>query len=214
MMKNILKGWSNERCLRLLDSFRFKNAQRPCVKEAKDAMRLKHKGGLVLRGMMVCTIIAHDDNPEFKELRAVCFVPFKKGRSRGFTVYVGCTMQTCALCKEHGHLAEVHEKWANRTRGMKRKAAVGLIRRVKKRQTGLPESELMLPVVEDSSMEFVEDKGLKKEAWRCTVCQKVAGEAICGESFSQALKHVESEQHRRALVPEGDLMFACLACLD
>jgi hypothetical protein len=213
MMKNIPKGWSNERCLRLLDRFRFKNAQRPCVKEAKDAMRLKHKGGLVPRGMMVCTITAHNDDPEFKELRAICFVPFGKGRSRRFTVYVGCTIQTCALCKEHGHLAEVHEKWASRTTGMKRKAAVGLIRRAKKRQTGLPESELMLPVVEDSSMEFVEDKGLGKEAWRCTVCQNDAGEAICGESFSQALKHVESEQHRGLRVPEGDLMFACLACL-
>jgi hypothetical protein len=98
MMKNIPKGWSNERCLRLLDKFRFKKAQRPCVKEAKDAMRLKHKGGFVPRGMMVCTIIAHDDDPEFKELRAVCFVPFDKGRSGGFTVYVGCTMQTCAHC--------------------------------------------------------------------------------------------------------------------
>jgi hypothetical protein len=47
---------------------------------------------------------------------------------------------------------------------MKRKAAIGLIRNAKKRQTGLPESELMLLVVEDSSMEFVEDKGLRREA--------------------------------------------------
>jgi hypothetical protein len=175
MIKNIPKGWSNERCLRLLDRFRFKKALRPCVKEAKDAMRLKHKGGLLLRGMLVCTVVAHDDDLEFKELRSVCFVPFGKGRSGGFTVYVGCTLQICALCKEPDDLAEVHEKWASRTRGMKRKAAVGLIRRAKKRESGLPESELMLPVVEDSSMEFVtrpwegslEMQCLQERCWSC-----------------------------------------------
>lgn len=117
---------------------------------------------------------------------------------------MGCIVQICALCKEPCHLAEVHEKWASGTRGMKRKAAVGLIRRAKKRESGLPESELMLPVVEDS-MEFVEDKGLGKEAWRCNVCKNDAGAAICGESFSQALKHVASEQHCGPQEPEGDL---------
>jgi hypothetical protein len=87
------------------------------------------------------------------------------------------------------HLAEVHEKWADRTKGMKRRAAIGLIRKAKRRNEGLPESEKMKPVVEDPKMEFVVDRGLGKEAWRCNSCKTGSGEAVCGESFSQALKH-------------------------
>lgn len=103
MIKNIPKGWSNEQCLRLLDRFRFKKALRPCVKEAKDATRLKHKGGLVPRGMLMCTIVAHDDDPEVKKLRSVCFVPFGKGRSRG--VHCLCGLHSANLCAVQGALS-------------------------------------------------------------------------------------------------------------
>jgi hypothetical protein len=196
MMKNIPKGWSDERCLRLLDTFKAeKGTVRGFVKEAKDPMRPKHRGGLVPGGMTICTIVPHEDDPEFKELKSVVFVPFGKGKKGGFTVYVGCTAFTCEICNAKFHLAVVHDKWADRTKGMKRKAAVGLIRKAKRRTVEIPESELMKPVVEDSKMEFVVDKGLGKEAWRCTTCKTSFGEVVCGESFSQALKHQQSAQH-------------------
>lgn len=193
MIKNIPKGWSDERCLRLLDRFKAgKKATRGCVKEAKDSMHPKHSGGLVPRGMLMCTVIAHDDDPEFKQLKSVFFVPFGKARKGGFTVYVGCTAFICGL---KTHLAEVHEKWADRIKGMKRWAAIGLIKKAKRRNEGLPESETMKSVVKNPKMEFVADGGLGKQAWRCTSCKTGSGEAVCGESFSQALKHQLSAQH-------------------
>jgi hypothetical protein len=50
------------------------------VKEAKDPMRPKHSGGLVPRGMLMCTVIPHDDDPGFKHLKSVFFAPYGKGR--------------------------------------------------------------------------------------------------------------------------------------
>jgi hypothetical protein len=212
MLKNVPKSWSNDRCLRFLDVFKQKKTKRACVKEASDPMRPKHKGGLVPWGMLICTVVAHDDDPGFEELKPVLFVAFGKGSPGGVTLYAGCTVQVCGICNQAGHLAEVHDKWANRTKGLKRKAATGLIRRAKQRVVGLPESELMKPVVDDSNIQFVEDRGLRKEAWRCTLCLTRNGKVVCGESFSQALKHVTSEQHQKAPA-EGNPSHKLFPCL-
>lgn len=209
MIKNIPKGWSDARCLSLLDTFKAgKHAVRGFVKEAKDAMRPRHRGGHVPRGMLICTIVPHDDDPEFEQLRSVIFVPFGAEKTGDFTLYVGCTAFLCKICNVKPHREDVHDKWADRTKGMKRKAAVGLIRRAKRRTSDLPDSELLKPVVDDPKMEFVADKGLGKEAWRCTSCKTATGEAVCGESFSQAIKHQQSEQHCGETF--ADLVFSSL----
>jgi hypothetical protein len=94
-----------------------------------------------------------------------------------------------------GHRAEVHEKFADRSTGRKRKAAGSLIHDAKRRAI-VPESAALLKVVvEDLLMEFVEAKGLSKEAWRCSACLNKKGSPLFGLSYSEAITHAKSQEH-------------------
>lgn len=122
-IKEMPRSFTPERTCRCLDKFKFGKANRPMVKQASDPVLLKHKGGLVSRSMFICTVVPHDDDPEFKELKGKVFIPYGKGKKGGLHFYVGCMKHLCDICGVHTHLAEVHEQWVQRVSGKKRKGA-------------------------------------------------------------------------------------------
>jgi hypothetical protein len=196
LAKNSPKGFSPARLQRSLDKFAWGKAKRPMVKEAKGAHFLTHKGGVVPRAMMVVTVIPHDDDQDCKEVLPVVRIPVGKGKgsSRVLTFILGCSKHSCDVCLRGGHLGAVHEKFAGRSTGGKRKASGALIRDAKRR-ADVPESDPLKVVREDPPMEFVEGKGLSKEAWRCNICSNKEGGHVFGLSFTEAIAHVGSQKH-------------------
>lgn len=110
------------------------------------------------------------------------------------TLIVGCSKHVCEICLKSGHRAEVHERFADRSTGGKRKAPETLIQDAKRRAAA-PESAALKVVVDDPLMEFVEAKGLSKEAWRCNACLNKKGSPLFGLSFTGAIKHASSSEH-------------------
>jgi hypothetical protein len=103
----------------------------------------------------------------------------------------------------HCHLAEVHEKFADRSTTRKRKASGNLIPSAKRREI-VPSSSLLAGVLEDPFTEFVEGKGLNTEAWRCSACEDKSGGPAFGLSYTGAIAHIASEGHMEKL-KKGEL---------
>jgi hypothetical protein len=120
------------------------------------------------------------------------FIPYGKGRKGGVHFYVGCTKHLCSICGAHTHLAEVHEQWAQRVSGKKMKEASARFGKAKVCSQGLPVTDALKVVVDDPHMDFVEDKGLGREAWVCRKCLNKDGMNTQGHSFSGAIKHAQS----------------------
>jgi hypothetical protein len=166
------------------------------VAETSGAHFLKHKGGVVPRAMMVVMVVPHDDDPDCDEVKPVFCIPVGKGResSTVLTLIVGCSRHTCEICLKSEHRAEMHENFADRSTGGKRKAAGSLIHDAKRRAI-VPESAALKVVLEDPLMEFVETKGLSKEAWRCSACLNKKGIPLFGLSYTGAITHAKSSEH-------------------
>jgi hypothetical protein len=102
---------------------------------------------------------------------------------------------------KEGHLGAVHERFADKSTGGKRKASGALIRDAKRR-ADVPDSAALKIVLEIPSMEFVEGKGLStvsNETWRCNISSNKEGRPLqFGPSFTGAIAHAGSEGHGSA----------------
>jgi hypothetical protein len=130
---------------------------RPMVQQASNPRFMKHKGGVVSRAMLVVDVVPHSDDAECSELLPIVRVPLGKGAgsSRVITLTLGCSKHVCAICLKAGHSPEVHEKFADRSTGGKRKASVNLVSSAKRRAID-PESPLLADVLADPFTEFIE----------------------------------------------------------
>lgn len=148
-LKKLPKGVSKVGFMRALDKLKFGTA-RPMVKEAKDARHMTHKGGVVESAMVFVTTVPHDDDPECTEVLPLVRISLGRGVGSSIvvTLTLGCSKHFCNICLKHGHLEKVHEKFADRSTGGKRKASGGLIRNAKRRLVA-PASELLKGVVQD-----------------------------------------------------------------
>ncbi|GAQ93289.1 hypothetical protein KFL_014200010 [Klebsormidium nitens] len=186
------------------------NRSGPLVKQASNARFMTHKGGVVPRAMLVADVVPHDEDPDCKELLPIVRIPVGKGAnsSRVVTLILGCSKHTCDICLKAGHLAEVHEKFADRSTAGKRKASGNLIHAAKRRETA-PPSTLLAGVLEDPFTEFVEGKSLNQEAWRCSACEDKSGGPAFGLSYTGAIAHIASDRHLEKLA-KGELFFVVL----
>jgi hypothetical protein len=209
-LKELPKSLGPVGFLRALDSKRF-GTSRPLVKQASNARFMTQKGGVVPRAMLVADVVPQNNDLDCNELLPIVRIPIGKGANllRVVTLILGCSKHKCAICLKEGHLAKVHEKFADRSTGGKRKASGNLdkLMHSAKRREVAPLSTLLVGVLEDPFTEFVEGKGLNLEAWRCNICEENPGGPAFGLSYTGAIAHIASEGHMEKLA-KGDISSA------